>query len=324
MSPPSAPAGPETDVDATAPGPVVGAAPSWRTWAQRALIVVLLGFAVWAVVGNRAAFADALRDMQPWAAVTAVVPALAALVVNLFVWRLILADLGFRLPLKPAARIFYISQLGKYAPGSVWAILTQIELSRAYKIPKRTSVTVVALAIAVSVTTGMSLALVLLPLSGIATIRHYWWISLVVPVLLACLHPRVLGPGLNVALRLIRKPPLPATPSWAGLGRVAGLQVLVWVLLGLHVWLLLVGLGAPAARSLPLVLGGYALAYALGQLAIGLPAGAGVREAALTLALATVVPAPTALVVALLSRVLLTVLDLAMAGLQVLIRARRA
>jgi uncharacterized membrane protein YbhN (UPF0104 family) len=52
---------------------------------------------------------------------------------------------------------------------------------------------------------------------------------------------------------------------------------------------------------------------------VGLPAGAGVREAALTLALSAVVPTPTALAVALLSRGMLTVVDLSMAGIQFLI-----
>jgi uncharacterized membrane protein YbhN (UPF0104 family) len=94
-------------------------------------------------------------------------------------------------------------------------------------------------------------------------------------------------------------------------------------MLGLEAWLLVVGSGAPALRSLPVAIGGYALAYGLGQLAVGLPAGAGVREAALTLALSTVVPTPTALLVALLSRGMLTVVDLTMAGAQYLIGLRR-
>ena len=102
----------------------------------------------------------------------------------------------------------------------------------------------------------------------------------------------MLGRGLNVVLRLARREPLPRTPSWAGLGRVAGTAVVVWLCLGLQVWVLLIGLGADPWRALPVAIGGYALAYSLGQLAIGLPAGAGIREAALTLALSTVVPRP--------------------------------
>jgi uncharacterized membrane protein YbhN (UPF0104 family) len=294
------------------------------------LVLVIAGFAVWAIARDWSEIVAALRQLSPWAVVGAFIPGYAAMVAALFVWRELMADLGHRLPVGAAARIFFVSQLGKYVPGSVWSIVTQIELSREHQIPKRTNVTVGVLAIAVSITSGLTLAAVMLVLTGGQTLHHYWWILVIIPLFLAVLHPRVLGPLLNWALRLLRREPLPRTPSWAGLGAVAGLQTVTWILLGLQAWVLLIGLGAPAWKSLPVAIGGYALAYGLGQLAIGLPAGAGVREAALTLALSAVVPTPTALVVALLSRAILTVVDLSMAGGQYLairsdaVRAQRA
>ncbi len=291
-------------------------------WLRAGLITVLAGFAVWAIVGNWSQVAQALRQLSPWAVVAAFVPGYLAMVVALFVWRTLMADLGHRLSVPAAARIFYLSQLGKYVPGSVWSIVTQIELSREHNIPKRTNVTVGVLAIAVTITSGLSLAAVTLALTGGSALPHYWWILLIVPLFLTGLHPRVLGPVLNRLLRLVRREPLPRTPSWAGLGAVAALQTLIWVCLGLQAWVLLVGLGAPPLRALPVAIGGYALAYSLGQLAVGLPAGAGVREAALTLALSAVVAAPAALVVALLSRAILTAVDLSMAATQYLARRR--
>jgi uncharacterized membrane protein YbhN (UPF0104 family) len=297
--------------------------PGWRVWLRRLMIVVLLGFAGWAIVRNRHDFAVAIREMSAWVLPGAFAFGILAMVAALYVWRALMTDLGYRLPLPAAARIFFISQLGKYVPGSVWSIAAQIELSRDHAIPKRTNVTVGVLAIAVSITSGLTLAALLLPFSGPATIHHYWWIMLLIPVFVGVLHPRVLGPALNRVLRLLRREPLPRTPTWAGLGRVAGLQVIVWVLLGLQAWLVLVGLGASPLRALPVAVGGYALAYGLGQLAIGLPAGAGVREIALTVALSTVLPAPKALVVALLSRGILTVVDVGMAGVQYLLGVRR-
>jgi uncharacterized membrane protein YbhN (UPF0104 family) len=296
----------------------------WLRWLRRGLIVVLVAFAAWALGRNWSAVAQALHEVPAWAVVLAVLAGYAAMGTALFVWRSLMADLGQHLSVGQAARIFYPSQLGKYVPGSVWSIATQIELSREHNIPKRTNVTTGVLAIAISITSGLCVAAAMLALTGAAALRHYWWILLVIPLFLAALHPRVLGPALNLTLRLIRREPLPRTPTWAGLGRVAGFQVLVWVFMGLQAWVLLVGFGAPALRALPVAIGGYALAYALGQLAVGLPAGAGVRDAALTLALATVASTGTALVVALLSRVILTVVDLTMAGLQLLLLRRAA
>jgi uncharacterized membrane protein YbhN (UPF0104 family) len=285
-----------------------------RAWARRVAFLALVGFAVWVLVANRSGIAAALRELNPWAFVAALTLGFVTSGAALLVWRALLADFGHPLRVRDAARIFFVSQLGKYVPGSVWSILTQIELSRDHRIPKRTSVAVGVTVIAISVTTGLSVGAAVLPFGATAAVRRFWWVVLILPLMVAVLHPRVLGPILNGVLRLARREPLPRTPSGAGLARVVGLQLVVWTCLGVQAWLLLVGLGAPPWPALPVAIGGYALAYALGQMAVGLPAGAGVRDTALALALSTLVPAPTALVVALLARVVATLVDLTLAG----------
>lgn len=297
--------------------------PSWRIWAQRVLIVALAAAAVVAVIRNWGTVGPALSRMSGPVVLASALPATLAMLASLGVWRSLMNDLGGALGVRDAARIFYLSQLGKYVPGSVWSILTQVELSRRHGIPKRTNITVGVLAIAVSTTVGLSIAALMLPLSAPAAIRRYWWVMLLIPFMVGSLHPAVLGRSVNLALRVLRRPPLPTPPSWRGLLSAAGWQVLNWLFLGLSAWLLMVGLGAPAIRSLPVAIGGYALAYSLGLLAIPLPAGAGLRDAALAVALTAVLPAGQALLAALVARAVLTFVDLALAGLQYAIGARR-
>ncbi len=43
-------------------------------------------------------------------------------------WRRVLADLGSPLHLAPAGGVFFVGQLGKYLPGSVWSIVAQAEM----------------------------------------------------------------------------------------------------------------------------------------------------------------------------------------------------
>jgi uncharacterized membrane protein YbhN (UPF0104 family) len=314
-----------TTPDTAAVGRPAPARPrTWRRWVRPLLLLALVGFAAWAIARNAGAVGAALSTLRPWAVPAALVAGVAAAAVALLMWRTLLADLGHRLALPAAGRVFLLSQLGKYVPGSVWSIVAQIELSRDHRIPRRTSVTVGLLAIAVAVTTGLGLGALMLPLAGPAAAGRYWWVALLVPVLVAALHPRVLATGLGALLRLARRDPLPRPPSGAGLARAGALQVGVWLCLGTQTWLLLVGLGAPPVATLPVAVGGYALAHSLGLLAVGLPAGAGVREAALTLVLSTVVGTPTALAVALLARAVTTLVDAALAGAATLwARSRR-
>jgi uncharacterized membrane protein YbhN (UPF0104 family) len=71
-------------------------------------------------------------------------------------------------------------------------------------------------------------------------------------------------------------------------------------------------MGAAPVRSLALCVGAFTLATSVGMLAIVIPDGLGVREAVLMAALAVVLPAPAAAVVALASRLVSTVSEVAL------------
>lgn len=296
-----------------------------RRWIRAGVLVVMVVSAVTVLAANREAVLDALTEISPGYVAAALPGAIAAMLAALIVWRSLLADLGSPIAWRDAARVFYLSQLGKYVPGTVWSMVAQVELSRDLRIPRRTSLAVGVLAIAVSVTVGLTIGSAILLVAAPGVAEHFRYFLFAVPLLLTVLHPAVLTRLLNLAYRLLRRQPLPKAPSWGGMLRAAGAQLLVWVCLGMHIWPFLVGIGADPLEALPVAIGGYALAYSLGQLAVGLPAGAGVREAALVLAFAPLLPggAAAALVVALISRVTLIVVDVLMAGLQRLI-ARRA
>ena len=79
-----------------------------------------------------------------------------------------------------------------------------------------------------------------------------------------------------------------------------------------------------AAADVPLVVAAYAAAYAAGFLALLTPAGLGIREGVLVVALAPVLPAGPALVVALVSRLWMMLVELAGAALTHLLARRRA
>jgi uncharacterized membrane protein YbhN (UPF0104 family) len=304
-----------------APAGTVRPASTGRTWLRRVLVAVLVAAAVAVLVRDRDAVGAALRGLSPGALLLSVVPAVLAMAAALGVWRSVLGALGHPLPARTAAPIFYASQLGKYLPGAVWSIASQVELTRELRIPRRTVVAVGALTLAVSVAVGLPMAALLLPPFAPDAVRRFGWVFLLAPLLLLVLHPAVLGPLLDGALRLVRREPLPVRPSGEGMARAAAWQVLVWVLLGVHAWVLVVALGAPAWPGLPVAVGAYALAYPVGLLSL-LPGGAGAREAGLTLALSTVLPAPSALLFAVLSRATLVLVDLGLAAVAALSRRR--
>ena len=124
---------------------------------------------------------------------------------TLRVWQTLLAGLGSPLPLPAAGRILFIGQLGKYIPGSVWPVLAQMELGARAKVPRARSASASVLAMLLSLVTGLIVAMVTLPFAQ--SDMQYLWVFLIVPVVLVCLHPRVLNPLLDKLFKLAKRPP---------------------------------------------------------------------------------------------------------------------
>jgi len=112
--------------------------------------------------------------------------------------------------------------------------------------------------------------------------------------------------------------PSAGTVAWLVAGYAA-----YWVVTGLAFAALVASLYPLAAGDVPLVVAAYAAAYAAGFLALLTPAGLGVREGVLVIALTPVLPAGPALVVALVSRVWMMLVELAGAGIAHLVARHR-
>ena len=102
---------------------------------------------------------------------------------------------------------------------------------------------------------------------------------------------------------------------------VAG-YALYWAVTGLAFAALVASLYPLAPGDVPVVVAAYAAAYAAGFLALLTPAGLGIREGVLVVALAPVLPAGPALVVALLSRLWMMLVELAGAAVAHLVARR--
>jgi len=285
------------------------------------LAVVLLAVALRA---NGAEARAALGAVGVASALGSGLAVLVGLLASALVWRALLADLGSRLPARAALHVFFLGQLGKYVPGSVFAVAAQMELGRDHGAPRSRVGTAGVLFLGVLVACGLLTASVVLPLTSPRALEQYRWVLLLLPVGLTALAPPVLTRLVGLLLRLLRRAPLERPLSARGVGAAVGWALVMWAAYGVHLWLLVQPQGdastSTAGRELLLATGAYALAWTAGLLFVVAPAGAGVRELALVAALAPVLDRPAALAVAVLSRVLMTLGDLVWAGAAALLR----
>ena len=315
--------GPESDVPAGPPAQpaargalAVGLAVAKRVIGGRAFkyafvacAIAIGGYEIWRQWGD---IHRALARIGPVPALGALLVLLGMQFANLRAWRVLLAGLGSPLRTTVVGRIYFIGQLGKYLPGSVWPILAQMELGAAHRVPRARSATTAVLAMMIGLLTGLITALVTLPFT--AHSGQYGWAFLAAPVLIACLHPRLLNPLLRLAFRLARRPALEEPLSGRVLVHAIAWSFAAWGFNGLQIWLLSVRLGAPAGQAALLSVGGYAFAWCVGFLVIFASAGIGIREVLLVAFLTPMLGTGPATAVALVSRVVTTVSDLLVAG----------
>ena len=225
-------------------------------------------------------------------------------------WHAVLSGLGSEMTTHATLRIFFVSQIGKYLPGGIFSFAAAAEMSHDTGMARRYTVSTLIITLVLSVATGAALALALLPLAAPQALVSRWWTVLIALTVIAALHPALLQRILSKAHvqtdRRLSGPSISMASAWA----IAG-----WSMIGLQVSVLAAAIGAPMTlHTAAVAVGGFALAWVAGFIVLIAPAGFGPREATLTLVLATILSPAEALMVALLSRVIVTAAELVAAG----------
>jgi glycosyltransferase 2 family protein len=291
----------------TAAGRMLGSRP-----VRWGFVAVTVGLGGYAVAREWTGVRTALASLGFLSVAAALLSVLFGLFATMMAWRLLLAALGSPLPVRAAARIMFVGQLGKYLPGSIWPVLAQMELGTAHAVPRHRSASASVLTMLLTLLTGLLTALVALPF--VAGSTPYLWALLAAPVLLVLLHPRVLNRLLSLLLRLAKQPALERPLTGRAMTGCLAWAFGSWIFFGLQIWFLATRLGAPEGKTALLAVGGFAFAWSVGFLVVFAPAGAGVREVLLVAALGPVLGTGAATAVALVSRVLMTAGDLLTAG----------
>ncbi len=286
------------------------------TFVRVAVAVLTVGAVTYAVVANWAAVSVHLGQISVGTFIMSGLAALAGTWLTMLGWRVILADLGSPLHLAPASGVFFVGQLGKYLPGSLWAVLVQADIAGSLKVPRRRTAVASLLALGISLLTGLVVGL---PAASLLIRRGAggfdWWTLLALPIVAVLLVPWVLNRLIAVMLRLLRREPLEQTLSGRAVLSSVLIYVLVWLTFGAHTLVLAGAVAGPEPHPHLTVaaLTGYALSVTLGMLTVILPAGLGAREGMLTLVLATAIPTAAAGAVAIVSRFIVTLVDIACA-----------
>jgi hypothetical protein len=288
-------------------------------WAFAAAVLVagyLYVSSKWAQVSH------AFSTVDPLLIVLAVVFVVIALIFSMLSWLVVWPAFQVRLPVLQGARVFFVSQIGKYLPGSVWPIAAQAQMAKEVGLSRSSSIVLSLISMLVSIAVGLAMGSLIAPFINPHLLHDYWWLALVGIALVCCLIPRVMRFGVRLALRLLRRPEAAFDYTGGVALRAALLQAANWLFAGLQLWVILIGLGLDPWTSLLPSIAAMPLAFCLGILLIPFPAGLGVREFVITLVLSTVTTPDIAVTAAIMSRIVYAFCDFALAGVGLLLARR--
>ena len=276
--------------------------------------ILIVAAVVYAVVSQWSEVRVAITDMAWESVLLAGIAVVLGTAAGVMSWRALLTEEGHPLGVLDAGRVFLVGQLGKYLPGSVWSVVVQMELAKRLGVPRARTFTATLCWIGLSLSSALTVGLVGLPVMVDAQTPLLWVLVGLLPIALICSVPKVLTRIVDLILKVLRKPPLPHEFTWKGVLHAFGWLLLTWLCYGWHLWLLANALGAPGLGGFLRCLGGFALALGAGVVLVVAPSGAGARELLIVTALAGVMSKGEALGVAVVSRMLFTLVDIAMAG----------
>ncbi|RGC67453.1 hypothetical protein C5N14_19045 [Micromonospora sp. MW-13] len=322
-----------------APSAPVSPLKGWLSLGVRVVVIgAIAAGMVWSVVDQWPQVRSTWLGLAWQSVALSVLAALLGMVANTMAWRAAVDDLEHRVSVTAALRICLVGQLGKYVPGSVWAYVLQIELSKRAGLPRARAFLATLVTVGLSVTAALGLGLLSLPAlrnAAGATDSSYadsvrvalWIVAGLFPIALVCAVPRVLTMLVQLALKVLRRPPLENRLTWPGVLRVVGWSALGYSLFGVHLWLLANAQAAPGMEGLLRSIGSFAIAMTVGMFAFLSPSGLGVREAVLVAALAPFLVGSggvgAAMGIALASRLIFTIADVIAAGLAALSGVRQ-
>jgi hypothetical protein len=245
---------------------------------------------------------DELR-FDPWYLTLSLVLLVTYILANALTWHFITVKAGIGLGTAKALQLWVYSLAAKYVPGKIlsFSILILSYKSAGASVKKITLC--LFLETACAVLASVFVMLVAFVTTDLGNFESYKLLALALAItLLLALHPRVLQPLANWGLRLIRQEPVELAVSYASILVTTLLYLAAFLMLGAGLCLFVASFYQARIEHFLYITGSLALAGLVGQSALFVPSGLGVREGVLAFMLGRLMPHPMAGLVSILSR----------------------
>lgn len=219
-------------------------------------------------------------------------------------WHLIVIRFTEHKSLRQNVKFWNFSNLARRIPGTIWYISSRAVLYEKHGVSKATTIVLSGLEMALILVSGIVIFIIILPFWAIPDdlvdgLGNLWFILILLPPCLLLVHPRVLD-------RLWRKlSPLTTIQKlhWRDTIGWLFLYLVIWAIGALTLFSAVNFVHPLPIQQLAPIIGMWALASTISLAGALTFTSFGVREISLTLLLAQLIPAPIALIVAIIVRI---------------------
>lgn len=241
-------------------------------------------------------------------------PLAASFALGVTGWQYILKSLGTELSWIRCFWTISGSHLAKFVPGHVLALGGRVWLCGREGVAKATAATGVVIEMIAQLAASTAVFTIYY-LSAVRKVGGIYLLAALalLAILLSLAHPRVLRKVWRFIPRYGRAIEENIAYPYNRVVMLVALYAAAWALQGVGVWCVARSCNPDLAlTAVTSTVGAYGGAYALGYISLVAPGGLGVREGALSYLLSGIMPLPLAIIVAIVTRIWLTIFDVAM------------
>lgn len=284
---------------------------NWKTWAKRLFLLLVAVFLIRYFYRNLDDYRnlDLTIDWGIFGLAVLFYFAYKLTLSTLWHYLTVLNDCGIELPAAITAYLYSI--LGKYIPGKVFMLVARIPAyqERGRSISK---VTVCFFLENICTILGAGLLfLVSLFFFPNELLEQYRWAAvLLVIAFFICIHPKIINFFLGILERWMKRDNLHIPITYPQMLRVVALFFGNWLIVGIGFYILSCSIYRLPLSQMLYAAGVFGISCIIGILAIFAPSGIGVREGILTLGLGLLMPTEYAVIIAIVSRLWMSVSEL--------------
>lgn len=235
-----------------------------------------------------------------------------AYIIYIFLWMKLLKEFGSNISFKKNLAIWWISQLGKYLPGKIWAVFGKVILSKKAGIRKSISLKCIYFELLLSIIAGILFSIIAMQFwpknKNISIYSAFLIIGVICMVLLySGIYSKIYN---KISKRLKVENEINLNISFKSETLLLIAYIIQWSILGLAFFIYAKSIYNFPLNYYSIFAGIFCISYILGLISFFAPGGLAVREGVLIYLLNKFIPQETSIIIGITSRIWMALVEI--------------